>query len=117
MRALWMSSLALSLGFLVTSARGEEVVWRQASPLPPTGAASAPAPSTAPVAELQRPIARAAAPAATAAPVAALGRPVASAGPSPAADQPTQPVAFSQTAGRAGPISGGKSREAQRTRP
>jgi hypothetical protein len=28
MRTLWKISLALSLGILVTAARGEEVVWR-----------------------------------------------------------------------------------------
>src|SRR4051812_47148744 len=104
MRTLWKSSLALSLGILVTGARAEEVVWRQASPIPPTGAASAPtAPSQGPLAELQRPIARAPAPRSAQAPVAALGRPVAIAGPATTADRDIQPVTFSQPSST-GPI-------------
>ncbi len=116
MRTLWKTSLALSLGVLVTGARGEEVVWRQAAPSTAAAAPGAPPAARASAAQLQRPIAQAAPAPAPIAPAAVLGKPIAIAGAGRAADANIQPVTFSQADG-GGPLVRGQAPDYPLVRP
>lgn len=108
MRKMWIRSLALSLGLVVTGARAQEGVWRAPKTSPAGSTPPPPATLAKPVAiASSRPAAPQAAPAA---PAATLGRPQAIARtPTPIRDGSVQPASFSPTRDPLAPVVRGSS--------